>query len=158
MLLSGGDIMKVTILFLVLGLVLTPALTGQTGASVAPPIQARPLFSFTLTQSVPGGAVTVMDLCGHAQNYYVNLASSYAVDFPSGPMFGIDLTVNEALNEVYFGEPFFGVLDITGHAEYVVQPPLPLPAGYTIYCVGIEFDRVSHGIVSVTEPFSFTIQ
>lgn len=139
----------------------TPMAADQTGVLrgvTLHPYPDSPIcadFSLTVTQMGPSRSVTFSNSCGSPNNVYVNLVSLVAVDFPNGPMFGIDLTLEQAINEITFGQPFFGSLKADGSATWDAPPPPPV--GLTIYCVALELSHLDLTIVNVTPPFAYTV-
>ena len=77
--------------------------------------------------------------------------------FPAGWFFGIDITLQEIVNEVNAGPPFVGTLDALGHVT--IGPVCGLPAGLTIYSVGLLFPAGSGlGVPSAaTDPRCFAV-
>jgi len=112
-------------------------------------------FTLTLEQPVPGHALMVIDSCGGPGHYYANLFTLDGTNFPNGPLFGLDMTVNEALNQVAYGRPFFGLLNQDGYALNDVG--LALPAGLVIYSVALELSAVDYSVLFVSAPVTFTI-
>jgi hypothetical protein len=133
-------------------LVITCSGVGAGGAING--IQVCAGYELTLTQAVASMPVVVSNFRGIAGNYYANLATTVAGAFPHGPMFGLEMTVMEALDLVAIGVPFFGTLGPGGTATFSVPG---LPPGLTVYCVSVEVDPALSVILSVTQPFSYTI-
>jgi hypothetical protein len=57
--------------------------------------------------------------------------------FPNGWFYGIDIGIQELVNEVNQGAPFVGTLDGLGHIQ--IGPVCGLPSGFTVYSVGLGF-------------------
>lgn len=128
---------------------------GLIGGATVNGFQLSKEYRFTLSQSSTGGALTVLDSGGVPGNWYVNLATAYAGNFPNGWVFGIDISMADALIEVTAGPPFFGQLDVDGAMSYVV--PSPFNAGLILYCVGLELDPAGP-VVSVAGPFKYMLK
>ncbi len=112
-------------------------------------------YRFTLSQTAASGALTMTNACGVPGNTHVNLVTFTQGSFPNGALFGIDLSISDALAEVALGPPFFGTLDGNGSATVVI--PGPLPSGTTIYCVGLELDASLTSVAAFTNPFAYTL-
>lgn len=110
-------------------------------------------YAVALTQATNGN-LTIAGTGGAPGGVYVTLLTPFQGAFPNGPLFGVDMTIPEALNELAFGPPFFGLLDANGQSSYLV--PAPLPTGLTLYGVGLELDPAAPVIVATTAPFSYT--
>ncbi len=134
--------------------ILTINWTAAVGYSTINGFQICKDYRLTMTQTSTGGAVTIANNAGQPGNAYANLFTFTAGSFPNGPLFGLDLSISDALSEVSLGVPFFGFLNADGQATFTV--PAPMPSGLTVYAVGVELDAALATVVSVTAPFSFT--
>jgi len=136
------------------GMALEITCSGVTVAGAINGVQVCDGYELTLTQAAGGFPVVVSNFRGVPGAVYANLATTYAGAFPNGPMFGLDMTVTEVLDQVAAGAPFFGTLGPNGTATFSVPG---LPPGFTAYCVGIEADPVTLAIIAITPPFSYTL-
>jgi hypothetical protein len=136
--------------------VLTVSFRAEVGSGVLNAIQLVHDYRFEITQAGFGAAIVITNSGGVPGNFFVNLVTLNAGSFPYGPVFGIDITVAEALYEVNFGWPFFGILDPNGTSAFVIPPPVP--TGLPVYCVGLEVDTVQGPVVSVTPAFEYIVQ
>lgn len=152
---AAGITHAVEVVYLAPGATLTVRAETAIGAGIIDGIQISNSYQLTISQPWPGGAITMRDVGGAPGNYFLNLMTLTAGSFPNGPIFGLDMSLAEALNEVSAGAPFFGVLDAEGSMTFVVPPPVP--AGLVVYCVGLEADP-SGVVASRLSPFSVTIQ
>lgn len=111
-------------------------------------------WGLSVTQPVPNGFLQISNSFGTPGNAYVNLFTVNAGAFPNGPLFGLDMTIPEAINQVLMGPPFYGTLNSLGESSYTISGIIP--SGITLYCVGIETDPGLATILNVTAPFSYT--
>lgn len=136
------------------GMDLVITCSGVTVAGAINGVQVCDGYELTLTQAAGGFPVVVSNFRGVPGAVYANLATTYAGAFPNGPMFGLDMTVTEVLDQIASGLPFFGTLGPSGTATFNA---MGLPPGLTAYLVSIEADPVTLAIIDITPPFSYTI-
>jgi len=134
------------------GGVLTINFTGSTGVGIVNGFQITDGFGLSLAQTASTGALTIANSLGIAGDYYANFFTLFQGAYPHGPIFGLDMTVQEAVYEVAVGRPFFGTLDAFGCASFVM--PGPIPPGMTLYCVSLELDPAMT-LRRVTAPFTY---
>jgi hypothetical protein len=113
-------------------------------------------FTLTLIQERPGGFLNVIDSCGGMDHHFVNLVTTVRTGFPNGPLYGLDMTVEDALQLVSLGAPFFGQLDQNGSFTYVLRAPLP--PGLVLYCVALELSRFDYSLLAVSAPIAYMIR
>jgi hypothetical protein len=128
--------------------------SGVTGAGVINGFQICDGYALTLTQAAGGFPVVISNFRGNPGSLYANLATTHAGAYPQGPMFGLDMTAPEVIGEIMAGAPFLGYLGPNGTAAFSMPG---LPPGLTVYCVSIEADPVTFAVLSVTDPFFYTI-
>ena len=134
-----------------------PLLNGVSAVGI--PIEVSyvvttiPCYTYSLTQSVAGGAVTISNGGGPAFGVYLNLIALTPGATPNGWFAGLDIGVADLINELLVGAPFFGVLDASGAASFVV--PAPIPSGLPLYTASIAYGagNVEAGRVSA---FTYT--
>jgi hypothetical protein len=136
------------------GMDLVITCSGVGVAGVINGIQVCDGFALTLTQAAPGFPVVVNDFRGIPGYVYANLATLTAGSFPNGPLFGIEMTFEDAFVQITQGPPFFGYLGPNGTATFSAPG---LPPGVTAYCVGVMTEPTTYAIVAVTLPFYYTI-
>jgi hypothetical protein len=135
---------------------MTLAVTGS-GVGVAGAINGIQVcggYELTLTQAAGSFPVIMSNFRGGAGNLYANLVTLTLGSFPNGPLFGLDMTIDELANEIALGPPFLGLLGPDGKATFSVPG---VPPGLVVYCVSVEANPVTLAIVSVTAPFSYVI-
>lgn len=75
--------------------------------------------------------------------------------FPNGPFFGLDLPVQDALQQFLSGHPaFLSAFSLTG--THTFQQPAPLPPGLTLCAVTLELDLQGR-LSAVSPPVSLTL-
>lgn len=136
------------------GAALTIVCTVASGYSTVNGFQIGKGYGFSMGQAIAGGMLFVGNAGGAPGGAYVNLVTATQGAFPNGSLFGIEMTIGEALGLISLGPPFFGTLNGSGTASYLV--PGPLPSGVTIYCVGLELTPALTGIVAIRDAFSYT--
>lgn len=108
-----------------------------------------------LTFSAPLGAGSLalrIDCGGPGASFYMPVALA-AVDFPHGPVFGVDLTLLDVVLQISAGAPFVGLLDASGSYEF--GPVVGLPGGLEVFAnvlTGIETFEPTVGV-----PVSFAV-
>jgi hypothetical protein len=76
--------------------------------------------------------------------------------FPAGWFFGIGIPPQEIFNQIAFGYPFVGILDICGAASF--GPVGGLPSGFTLYSVALTMSGPGlTGPASPSAAVSYTI-
>jgi hypothetical protein len=108
-------------------------------------------YSCVLRQ--PGGAGSPLEIanrCGEPGAPYYTVATLVAGSFPNGPIFGIDISLNDVAAQLSAGPPFSGILDAQGQATFTLPG---VPPGITIYFVSGSFRGQ---IFVVTPPMSYT--
>jgi hypothetical protein len=136
------------------GMNLTITCSGVGVAGAINGMQVCDGYELTLTQAAGGFPLFMSNFRGTPGNLYVNLVTTTHGSFPNGPVFGLDMTLEELMYEVAFGVPFLGVLGPNGTAMFSASG---VPPGITAYCVSIEVDPVTFTFVSITAPFYYTI-
>ncbi len=135
------------------GVDLVVTCSGVTGAGAINGFQVCGGYELSLTQAAAGFPVVVSNFRGSPGNLYANLVALTPGAFPNGPMFGLDMTVPDVLNELALGPPFFGALGPNGTATFSISG---VPPGIVAYCVSVEADPVTFALIAVTAPFSYT--
>jgi hypothetical protein len=109
---------------------------------------------YSLTYQQPGGVMAdlhIVNLCGGPGATYLNAMSFVAGGFPTGLFFGIDISLPLLLTEIAFGPPFYGFLDASGNANFVLLAPVP--SGIPIFSVGLTLGP--GGTIIATAPIFY---
>lgn len=109
-------------------------------------------YSFALSQSVAGGALTFSNAGGNPFEIYVNALTLTPGTTSPGWFAGLDMPVTELISEILVGAPFFGVLDGAGAASFVV--PAPIPTGLVLHLASVAFGTA--GATAQQSAFSYT--
>jgi hypothetical protein len=110
-------------------------------------------YTFTVTQTGPGSAITLENKGGLSSHVYLNPITFNQGTFPNGWLQGLDIPLGELFNEISLGAPFIGVLDGNGEAIFVVPAGI-LPAGVTFYTTSAFFAGL--GALGTVPAFSYT--
>ena len=111
-------------------------------------------YGLSLAQPVVGGPLSIVNSFGTPGNIYANLFTLYQGAFPNGGLYGLDLSIPDAINLVLQGPPFLGFLNANGAASFSV--PGLMPSGITIYCVSLQLDPTLSTVLEATAPFAYT--
>jgi hypothetical protein len=131
---------------------------GSTSATVAGTFYLNITRIFAVAFSSPFGPGSLQfDIsAGPANGTYYLAISLNAGAFPNGWLYGVDIWIQEVLDELATGYPFVGPLNANG--DSVFGPIAGIPAGLTIYAVGIGFaGAVVDFPVANTAPKTYTI-
>lgn len=110
-------------------------------------------YTYTFSQPVAGGPITITNAGGLPGHLYLNPITFNQGVFPNGWLSGVDIPLGELFNQIPLGAPFFGVLDGTGGATFVVPGGL-FPAGITIYTASNFYAGL--GSLGEVSAFAFT--
>jgi hypothetical protein len=112
---------------------------------------------FELAFSAPFGPGSIQaDLTNGPYNgLYYFAVSLNAGAYPNGYFFGIDIDLQEVVNQINIGFPFTGPLSAGG--SMTIGPAAGLPSGLTIYSVGLGFVGTLGVPTASTGPRSFMV-
>jgi hypothetical protein len=131
---------------------------GSTSASTTGTFYLTVSRIFTLTFSSPFGPGSIQfNLAGGPQggSYFLPV-SLVAGAFPSGWLFGVDIPIQELLNQLAIGYPFTGPLNAAGDTTF--GPIAGVPSGLTIFSVGLGFPGgVIDFPIANTVPITYTV-
>ncbi|HYC77876.1 MAG TPA: hypothetical protein VEI02_09640 [Planctomycetota bacterium] len=114
------------------------ACCALTAAATAQSPQRRPQRDIVLTITAPAGRGSLsVDVSGGTPGaLFVTLVALEPRTFPHGPLFGLELPMEEILTQWTLGPPFIGVFDARGRASW--GGATGLPAGMRVYAVTLE--------------------
>ena len=109
--------------------------------------------SYTITQPLGAGSLS-LDISGCPPGgTYLAPLTLVGGAWPTGWLFGVDITISDLVAEMAFGPPFFGVLDATGGASFALPPGVGvLPAGLSIFSGGGVFSLGGGGLITTLPP------
>jgi hypothetical protein len=106
----------------------------------------------------PGSLVMANNPCAGAGGLtYLSVVTGTAGNFPVGWFFGIDISIQDLLNEFSIGFPFTGTLDGAGASTTPVFGPVAALSGLTLYAVTTHWTPGFVAFVASRPPVVYTI-
>ncbi|HYC77070.1 MAG TPA: hypothetical protein VEI02_05520, partial [Planctomycetota bacterium] len=116
-------------------------------------VTIAPPFELVMSSPLGAGSLQVNINNGTPNAPYFMAVALAAGAFPNGWFFGVDIPLNDLVNEYIAGPPFIGLLDASGNFQF---GPFPgLPSGLTLYAVAV--DQLFTPISRATNPVAYTI-
>jgi hypothetical protein len=128
-------------------------LTSLTVINENPPVPTPPPFNLTASSPFGSGSLQLDFVAGPPNGIYFLPVTLTAGIYPSGWLFGLDISLPELTNLLTAGFPFLGPLDATGNFTLSV---IGVPPGLTLYAVGLGAPVSGTPIVH-TPAISYTI-
>jgi hypothetical protein len=125
---------------------------GQLFAMYVAPNLGRE-FALWYTSPLGAGSLVANHRFGAANGVFFSPVALAPGNFPAGAFYGIDLPLQDLVNQFLFGAPFLATLDAQGKSTSAVFTGLP--SGVTIY--GVSLDDVSSLFPAVSAPVSYVI-
>jgi hypothetical protein len=126
-------------------------LTGNFGLVVGP-TGANPVLSFF---DVGPGTIGYTVTGGPPLGLALTAITTFAGAYPNGPFFGVDMTIQQVVDQLNFGYPFLTPLGSCGDA--VIGPFFGAPSGITLYAVTVTAQSGTVTLHSNSAPVSATI-
>ena len=119
-------------------------------------LNINPPVLLSITAPTGSGSLQISNDCGIPNSQYVTAIVLNQGTTPYGWFFGLDISFNTLLHQIYLGPPFFGTFDATGSSLFTL--PTIMPSGVTLHAVTVVLDPVtgipstSSGVVTFVSP------
>jgi Lectin C-type domain len=106
-----------------------------------------------ITAPTGPGSIRLQNVGGGAGNTYWTAVTLVPGAFPSGWLFGLDISPADLLGEVMFGPPFSGTLSASGTSSFTV--PGGVPSGLPVYAISLQFGSAFGDFLGASLPVFF---